>query len=134
MEHDISLPILVAILAGAATSLLPILIALGAGLVVLIPLGAYFDGYHVAQKEIKEAKPCLSSTPISNRCISIVDKQNVQGRFVAKSQTHVAIYENNRTTIHLIKDQQIVVEPPPIKPKKTTVPVAAQGETNKVGG
>ncbi|MDP3511603.1 MAG: hypothetical protein Q8S20_02540, partial [Sulfuritalea sp.] len=71
-----------------------------------------------AEKEIAQAKPCQYSTAPTEGCVALIEngKPVALGTFVARSQSHLALYANGKTSIFPIKDQLVEVAPVPKSP------------------
>lgn len=91
----------------------PILLILLISIFLLVPAAAYFKGENVAKNEITNALPCPHSDIPSDGCVSFIEngKLIASGRFVARSTTHLAIFNQGKTTIYPVKDQIVVVAP-----------------------
>lgn len=79
-------------------------------LILITPsLAPFCIGKNLAQKEISDFKKCNinSHIDIERTCISVIENDKIitQGILVAKSQTHVAIYDGKSTKIYPMKEQ-----------------------------
>lgn len=86
--------------------------------ILLIPAIAYFKGQNMAEKEIADAKICTYSSMPIEECVSLLEngKPIAFGRLVARSSTHIALFNQGKTTIYPVKDQLVEVAPASKKP------------------
>lgn len=82
-------------------------------IILLIPGVAYFNGRSIAEKEIETSKPCLYASAPAENCVSLLEngKPMASGRFIARSSTHLALFNQGKTSIYPVKDQLIEVIP-----------------------
>jgi len=97
---------------------LPAALVISIFLVLLVPAVSYFKGESDAEKEIAKARPCQYSTAPTEGCVALIEngKPVALGIFVARSQTHLALYANGKTSIFPVKDQLVEVVPAPKSP------------------
>jgi len=82
-------------------------------IILLIPAIAYYKGQNVAEKEIANAKRCAyTNVPIED-CVFLLDngKPIASGKLVARSSTHMALFNQGKTSIYPVKDQVVEVAP-----------------------
>lgn len=96
----------------------PYLVITAISMILVIPGIAYFNGQSVAKKEISSAKPCVYTNAAADECVFLLEngKPIISGRFVARSSTHLALFNNGKTTIYPIKEQLVEVVAVPQKP------------------
>ncbi len=89
-------------------------------IILLIPTVAYFKGQNLAEKEIANAKICTTTIAPIEDCVSLLEngKPIASGRLVARSSTHMALFNQGKTSIYPMKDQ--IVEVAPAKSFDTT--------------
>lgn len=83
-------------------------------LIVLIPGAFYFTGANVAKKNIENSTPCICSDKTSMLgCITLFDndEQIAIGRLVARSNTHIALYNESKVSIYAIEKQRVEIIP-----------------------
>lgn len=82
-------------------------------LVLFAPSVGYFKGRAVAREGIDGAAECLAWNPSAESCIRIRDgdKTVLQGRFVARSETHVAVYDGSTTIILPLREYIVDAAP-----------------------
>jgi len=70
-------------------------------------------GQYVAEKEVASNKQCIHSNAPAEECISLLEngKAIATGRFVARSATHLALFNQGKTSIYPVKDQLVEVVP-----------------------
>lgn len=92
---------------------LPAVLVVSIFVVLLVPAVSYFRGQNDAEKEIAKAKPCLYSTAPTEGCVALIEngKLVALGIFVARSQSHLALYADGKTSIFPVKDQLVEVVP-----------------------
>jgi hypothetical protein len=97
---------------------LPVAFASSIFLVLLVPAVSYFKGVNDAEKEIAKAKPCQYSEAPTEGCVALIEngKPVGLGMFVARSQSHLALYAAGKTSIFPVKDQLVEVAPVPRSP------------------
>lgn len=105
----IFLPLITALITTSAPFFLIVLIAA----VLLIPSMAYFKGENVARDEILNAKVCSSDSILGGDCVYLVENKKpvASGIFVARSSTHLALFNNGKTSIFPLKEQIVEVAP-----------------------
>jgi|GEM_PF-5818702 len=88
--------------------------------ILLVPAIAYFKGKNMAEKEILIAKTCSYSSSQTEECVSLLEngKPIASGKLVARSSTHIALFNQGKTSIYPVKDQLVEVTPPSKKPKE----------------
>ncbi|MBR7791637.1 hypothetical protein KDM87_03445 [Undibacterium sp. FT147W] len=113
----IFLPLITALITTSAPFFLIVLIAA----VLLIPTMAYFKGENVAREQILKAKVCSSDSILSGDCVYLVENKKpiAYGIFVARSSTHLALFNNGKTSIFPLKEQIVEVVPKNLVPKPT---------------
>ncbi|MGZ5006873.1 MAG: hypothetical protein ACXWFI_03320 [Methylobacter sp.] len=97
----------------------PYLLSVAIVLILLTPATAYKAGKRIAEQEITNAKTCIYSAP-KEECVSLLEKGNpvASGKLVARSASHIALFNQGKTSIYPIKDQIVeVVVPTAKKPK-----------------
>lgn len=96
----------------------PLLLVTAISIILLIPAIAYFKGQSMAETEIADAKTCAYSSVPTEECVFLLEnsKSIASGRLVARSQTHIALFNQGKTSIYPVKDQLIEVVPPSKKP------------------
>lgn len=99
----------------------PYLVITAISILLVIPGIAYFKGQNVAEKEIANAKACTYTDTPDEECVSLLEngKPTISGRFVARSATHLALFNQGKTSIYPVKDQ--LVEVITATPKSSTV-------------
>lgn len=99
----------------------PFMLTAAISAILLIPAIAYFEGNHIAAKEIINAKICIYSAP-KEECIFLLEngKPIAAGKLVARSPSHIALFNQGKTTIYPVKDQLVEVAPASKEPKKDT--------------
>lgn len=82
-------------------------------IILLIPGVAYFNGRSIAEKEIETAKPCIYASAPTENCVSLLENGQpmASGRFIARSSTHLALFNEGKTSIYPVKDQLVEVIP-----------------------
>ena len=101
----------------------PALLILTICIFLLIPAIAYYQGQDGAEKEIAKAKACTCSTVPMADCVSLLDENGkpiASGKLVARNETHIALFNQGKTTIYPVKDQIIEVAPAPKSPNAAT--------------
>lgn len=98
----------------------PFMLTATISIILLVPAIAYFQGQDVAEKEIVNAKTCIYSNAPREECVFLLENGTpfASGKFVARSSSHIALFNQGKTTIYPIKDQLVEVTPPSKKPKK----------------
>lgn len=86
------------------------------------PFSAYSQGQSIAEKEIMNAKVCTYSSAPTEGCVSLLEngKPIAAGRLVARSPSHIALFNRGKTSIYPVKDQLVEAIPPSKKPKGNT--------------
>ena len=105
----IFIPLMSALLAASA----PYVVIMSIAAVLLIPSMAYFKGKDVAKDEIQKARVCSYGPILDGDCVYLVEKKKVvaSGSFVARSSTHLALFNNGRTSILPVREQIVEVVP-----------------------
>lgn len=103
---------------GSLSFVLPAALVISIFIVLLVPAVSYFKGVNDAEKEISKAKPCQYSVAPSGGCVALIEngKPVALGMFVARSQSHLALYADGKTSIFPVKDQLVEVAPVPKSP------------------
>lgn len=103
------------LLSGWVGIVLPFVIITMIAIILLIPAIAYFKGQDIARSEIENAKSC--ELPMEG-CVVLFngDKPYAKGRFVARSDTHIALHEGGITSIHAIQEQKVQLISPKYSP------------------
>lgn len=98
----------------------PFLLVFAISIILLVPVVSYLKGQNMAEKEIATAKTCTYSTSPSEECVYLIEnnKPIVMGKFVSRSPTHLALFNQGKTFIYPVKDQLVEVVP---APKKTAI-------------
>ena len=96
----------------------PALLILAICIILLIPAVSYYKGQNVAENEIANAKVCTYPIASVENCVSLLEngKPIASGKLVARSSTHMALFNQGKTSIYPIKDQIIEVAPASKKP------------------
>lgn len=91
----------------------PIALIIAISMILLVPAVAYFKGQDNAEKEMEDAKICTYSGESKEGCVFLLEngKPIASGKFVARSSTHVALFDKGKTTIYPIRDQIVEVAP-----------------------
>lgn len=94
---------------------LPATLIISIFLILFVPAVSYFKGMNDAEKEIAKVKPCQYSTAPTEGCVALIEngKPVALGMFVARSQSHLALYADGKTSIFAVKDQLVEVTPVP---------------------
>lgn len=105
----IFIPLMSALLAASA----PYFVIVSIAVVLLIPSMAYFKGQSVAKEEIQKANICSYGPILDSDCVYLIEnnKPVASGIFVARSSTHLALFNNGKTSIFPVKEQVIEVVP-----------------------
>ncbi|MFA7241498.1 MAG: hypothetical protein WC091_15405 [Sulfuricellaceae bacterium] len=98
--------------------LLPVALVISIFLILFVPVVSYFEGVSDAEKKIAKAKPCQCSSAPTAGCVVLIEngKPVALGTFVARSQSHLALYADGKTSIFPVKDQVVEVVPAPKSP------------------
>lgn len=106
------------IMSASLSYVLPAALVISIFLILFVPAVSYFKGVSDAKKEIANAKPCQYSTAPTEGCVALIEngKPVALGMFVARSQSHLALYADGKTSIFPVKDQLVEVMPAPKSP------------------
>lgn len=112
---------------GSLSYALPIVLLLSIFLILFVPAVSYSNGVSDAENDIAKAKPCQYSTAPSEGCVALIEngRQVALGMFVARSQSHLALYAGGKTSIFPVKDQLVEMAPVAKSPNP-----AVQGRLN----
>lgn len=110
--------ILFPVMFASMSYVLPVAFATSIFLVLFVPAVSYFKGVSDAEKEIAKAKPCQYSAAPTEGCVALIKngKPVALGTFVARNQSHLALYANGKTSIFPVRDQLVEVAPVPKSP------------------
>jgi len=93
--------------------LIPYLAIFALALLVFIPIGAYWQGEKDANTAIEKFRGCeLHQLEESDKC-TFIEKDGVtlhSGMFIAKSSTHIALWDGKNTKIYPLKNELIVMK------------------------
>lgn len=117
-EHRLFDYFFLPIMFASLSYVLPTTFAISVLLILFVPAVSYFKGVSDAEKAIAQAKPCQYSTMPTEGCVALIEngKPVALGTFVARSQSHLALYANGKTSIFPVKDQLVEVAPAPKSP------------------
>lgn len=103
------IPLMSALLAALA----PYVLIMSIAAVLLIPGMAYFKGQSVAKDEIQKATNCSYGPDIDGDCVHLMENNRpvASGIFVARSSTHLALFNYGKTSIFPVKEQVVEVVP-----------------------
>jgi hypothetical protein len=86
------------------------------------PTFGYFQGRKAARQEIASSELCVDLSPSGGGrdCMVVKDagREVLKGRFIARSGTHIALYDGQKTTVLPLRDYTVEV-PPAIDVRKT---------------
>lgn len=118
-EHRFFDYIFFPVILASMSYVLPVAFATSIFLVLFVPAVSYFKGISDAEKEIAKAKSCQYSAAPTEGCVALIEdgKPVALGTFVARSQSHLALYANGKTSIFPVRDQLVEVAPVPKSPK-----------------
>ena len=105
----VAVPSLMALLSFA----IPYTIVAILAFILLLPLGAYWQGQNSAKNRIEGFKGCeLKDLDKRNKCFFITkaDKPIADGMLIAKSPSHVALWDGNVANIYPLKDESFSVK------------------------
>lgn len=105
----IFIPLMSALLAASA----PYVVIISIAALLLVSAMAYFKGESVAKEEIQAAKPCSYGPTLESGCVYVVEN-NIPvafGTFVARSSTHLALFNSGKTSIYPVKEQVVELVP-----------------------
>ncbi|HLO65313.1 MAG TPA: hypothetical protein VK165_20310 [Azonexus sp.] len=91
----------------------PVTLVVSIFLILFIPAVSYFKGASDAQRDIDKATQCQYSKAPTEGCVALIENGEpvALGMFVARSQSHLALYANGKTSIFPVKDQLIEMVP-----------------------
>lgn len=97
----------------------PFMLTAAISMILLVPAIAFFNGKNIAEKEILNTKACTYSNAPTEECVFLLEngKPIASGRLVARSPSHIALFNQGKATIYPVKDQHVEVIPPSKKPK-----------------
>jgi len=97
----------------------PFMLIAAISAILCIPAIAYFEGKNIAEKEIINAKICIYSNAPTEECVFLLEdgKPIASGKLVARSPSHIALFNQGKTTIYPVKEQLVEVVPLSTKPK-----------------
>jgi hypothetical protein len=93
-------------LAWVFSAVVPYLLIVTIFLLLFMPSFGYFEGRKVARDGISNVGECLKTEMRDDGCVVVKDADKVvsRGRFVARSSTHIAIYDGRGTTVLPLRD------------------------------
>lgn len=91
---------------------IPYIIIISLALLLFVPIFGYYKGRNSARNEIAKMKPCSTQLLENDRCVELIEngKVLIRGHFVARSNTHIAIYEDGKTSIFPLRESVVVVK------------------------
>lgn len=91
---------------------IPYFIIISIALLLFVPIFGYYKGKNSARNEIAKMKSCGTQLVEGDGCVEIIENGKVlnNGHFVARSNTHIAIYEDGKTSILPLRESVIVVK------------------------